>query len=118
MQIALRRAIAGRDRAATAAIRSALAAIDNAGAIAVSPGPASAAGPHVAGAAAGLGAAERARRPLSEPEVAAIVAAEITDRLAAATDYDRRGRPDRAQRLRAEAAALADLAGSAAAGSG
>ena len=55
---------------------------------------------------AGLAAGEVPRRVLTEPELAALVRAEVTDRKAAASAYDRAGRPDRADRLRAEAAVL------------
>ncbi|MBO0816776.1 MAG: hypothetical protein J2P30_16755, partial [Actinobacteria bacterium] len=55
----LRKAVAARDLIAVSALRSALAAIDNAGAVPLSPGPAAGtSSPHVAGAAAGLGAGE------------------------------------------------------------
>jgi hypothetical protein len=73
--------------------------------------PAGRGSPHVAGAVAGLGAAEAERRRLSPPQVAAIVQAEIDERLAAAAEYERAGRADRAARLAAEARALAAAAG-------
>lgn len=126
LRAALRTALRDRDRVAMAALRSALAAIDNAGAVDPAtaadsppagpvPGtrPASVAGPvpatsaHVAGAVLGLGAAEVARRELTDADVAGIVRAELDDRLAAAALYERGGRTDVAARLRAEAAVLA-----------
>jgi uncharacterized protein YqeY len=61
---------------------------------------------HIAGAVAGLGAAEAQRRSLSAAEIDQIVQAEISERLAAAGDYERHGHADRAQRLRSEANAL------------
>jgi uncharacterized protein YqeY len=64
---------------------------------------------HFAGAVAGLGAAETTRRQLSEADITAIVGAEISDRRAAADEYDRLGRPDQCERLRREADVLADL---------
>jgi hypothetical protein len=68
---------------------------------------------HFAGSAAGLGAAEAERRRLSPAQVAAIVQAEIDERLAAAAQYHGAGRADRAARLTAEAQALAAAAGAA-----
>jgi uncharacterized protein len=110
LRLALGAALRARDMTAAAALRSALGAIGNAEAV---PVPAahsgvdpSAAGPHVAGAAAGLGAAEAERRRLSPAQVAAIVQAEIDERLAAATQYESAGHAGRAARLRAEAQAL------------
>jgi uncharacterized protein YqeY len=52
---------------------------------------------------AGLHAAEVPRRVLSEDDVRAIVAREVTDRRAAAETYRAAGRPDRAQTVLAEA---------------
>lgn len=107
---ALPPALKARDRAAAAALRSALAAIDNAQAVEVSPAPRS--GGVIAGALTGLGAGDAPRRELSEDDVAAIVRAEVADRRAAAADYERAGRLDAAARLTAEADALtAHLAG-------
>ncbi|HEY1640823.1 MAG TPA: hypothetical protein VGG35_09065 [Streptosporangiaceae bacterium] len=67
--------------------------------------------PHIAGAAAGLGAAEAARRHIGEAEADRIVRAEISERLAAAEQYARAGHADRAGRLRREAAVLAAAVG-------
>jgi uncharacterized protein len=131
LRLALTAALRTRDMTAAAALRSALSAIGNAEAIPVPPaasgaGPsaASAAGaspagasaarggsPHVAGAVAGLGAAEAERRRLSPAQVAAIVRAEIDERLAAAAQYQTAGHADRAARLTAEAQALAVATG-------
>lgn len=104
---ALPAALKARDRAAVSALRSALAAIDNAGAVDVAPaaGPA-ATHPTVAGTAVGVGATEADRRHLAAAQLTAIVRAEITERETAAHDYEQRGHPDRAAHLRAEAAAL------------
>ena len=107
LEQALRQALRARSAVEVSALRSALAAIDNAGAIAV--GPASAAGassPHFAGAAAGLGAAEVPRRGLSEGEIEEIVRAEAAERRDAAHRYERSGRVDHADRLRREASVL------------
>jgi uncharacterized protein len=112
----LRQALRGRDKAAVAALRSALAAIGNAEAVPASqpnpPGPG--AGP-IAGAVAGLGASEAARRKLSDDEVAGILRAEIADRLTAAGQYREGGHDARASQLQREAdvlsAVLAQAAG-------
>lgn len=107
---ALRGALSSRDAIAAAAIRSALSAIANAEAVSppdVRRVPASS--EHFAGAAAGVGAAEAARRRLTDSDVAAILDTEIADRRAAANQYDHLGRPDQARRLRQEATVLADI---------
>ena len=91
-----------------AALRSALAAIANAEA--VTP-PAEVAQPtshpNVAGSFSGFGAAEAERRTLSEAQVEGIVRTEVVERLSAAVSYERVGRGDRVERLRAEAEILA-----------
>jgi len=100
-------ALKDRDRVAASAIRSALAAIDNAEAVPADPAPVSTAGnEHVAGAAIGLGAAEAERRHLTEGDIRSIVAAEVRDRTDTAAEYERHGRDDAAERLRTEAAVL------------
>ncbi|MTE12924.1 GatB/YqeY domain-containing protein [Nocardia aurantiaca] len=104
LRAALPTAMKQRDRDAVAALRSALAAIDNAEAVDGSDIRAGA----IENSAAGLGAAERARRALTEAGILAIVRAEIDDRRTAAQDYEAMsGGVDRAATLRAEAAALA-----------
>jgi uncharacterized protein len=107
LQDALPAAIKARDGVAVAALRSALAAIGNAEAVAPPPGAtAEAAHARLAGTVAGVGAAEAERRGLSEAEIEGIVRAEVAERRAAADAYERAGRPDRAGRLRAEADVL------------
>jgi uncharacterized protein YqeY len=105
---ALREAMKARDQAAISAYRSALAAIGNAEAVdahdAFGPGS----GP-IAGARSGLGAADVPRRAVTEAEVTRLVRAEVVERRAAADLYARREERERAQRLRAEAAALEGL---------
>lgn len=95
-------ALRSRDEVAVAALRSALAAVDNAGARPATDRP-SHTTEHVAGAARGVGSTEVERRPLTEAELRGIVEAEVAERSAAAREYDRLGRPERAGRLRAEA---------------
>jgi uncharacterized protein len=114
LRAALRAAMKERDAAAMSALRSALAAIDNAEAVPASgqrpAAPPSQAAPSenvpVAGGVAGLGGAEVARRAVPEEEAVAIAAAEAADRRAAARDYRAAGRGDRADRLLSEAGAI------------
>lgn len=101
-------AIRRRDAAAVSALRTTLAAIENAEAVrpgddAPAPNPG---GSPVAGAVVGLGAAEVPRRHLSDADVERIIRAEVRERVAAAAEYERHGRHARAQRLRAEADVL------------
>lgn len=113
MRAALTAAMKQRDRTAVTALRAGLAAIDNAEAVAVpgagadghAPLPVSD-GP-IAGATAGLGSNEVARRALTDADVAAIVRAQVDERRTAADEYDRIGQSDAAANLRAEAAVLA-----------
>ena len=103
----LARAIKARDAVAAAALRSALAAIENAEA--VDPPPlsgGSASHPHIAGSISGLGATEAARRDLTAAEVEEIVRREMVERLTAAGEYERLGHAARADRLREEARVL------------
>lgn len=101
-------ALKARDPVAVAALRSALAAIENAEAVPLDRGAGG--GPvgneHVAGAALGVGAAEAERRHLTDADLRAIVEREVRERLAAAQEYERGGRGDVAERLRAEVEVL------------
>ena len=110
---ALKDAMRARDQVAASALRSALGAIGNAEAVAadqhapkVGPG---AGGPHFAGSAAGLGAAEAARRQLSPADLDAIMRAEISERERAAGQYAESGFADQAERLRREASVLTSV---------
>lgn len=100
---ALTTAMRTRDRAAVAAVRSALAAVANAEAVPVEQGRAAGA---IGSAALGAGAADVARRELTDAEVLALVTAEVDERMAAAAVMTGHGRADEAQRLHAEADAL------------
>jgi uncharacterized protein len=122
MRRALPAAMKARDQTAVAALRSALAAIDNAEAVDTAKAPAAEAvdgetttpaaegGPSVAGeiagAAVGVGAAEVERQTLTPAEMEAIVRAEVAERQTAAQAYARAGHSGRAERLRAEAEVL------------
>jgi uncharacterized protein YqeY len=101
---ALQVAIKERDHAATAALRSALGAVDNAEAVQID-GPADYGDGGMG--EAGLGMAEVARGVLSDDEVASIVRSEVEERVAEAEEYERCGEHERADVLRAGAATLA-----------
>lgn len=132
-----------RDQPAVTALRSALAAIDNAEAVDIArttptgeEHPAVAgevaggettgreiadgevAGGEVAGAVVGLGAAEVERRTLTSAEMEAIVLEEVAERLTAARAYERAGQSGHAERLRAEAEVLSAYLGDPGAGVG
>ena len=107
LRAALRGAMKTRDVVAVFALRSALSAIGNAGAIPASPDPAGGPGSqYVAGAGAGLSATDAARRPLTQADLAVIVRREAGERETAADQCDQGGHPDRAERLRREAGIL------------
>ena len=101
-------AIKGRDGVAVAALRSTLAAIENAEAVAPPPAgpPTEATHDRLAGTVAGVGAAEAERRAHTEAQVEGIVQAEVDERRTAAEAYERAGRSEVARRLRAEADVL------------
>jgi uncharacterized protein YqeY len=105
LQAALKGALRGRDKVAASALRSALGALANAEAVSPVPlaGPSS---EHIAGAAAGLGAAEAPRRALTAAQAQQIIESEISERLIAADVYDQGGHPGRAAQLRREAETL------------
>lgn len=103
LQGALRAAMKDRDTVAASALRSVLAAIANAEAVPVGPGTATAASQHVAGGTAGVGSGEAERRRLTPEETDRIVRDEISEREAAARQYEDGGHPERAGRLRREA---------------
>ncbi|MGH3434565.1 MAG: GatB/YqeY domain-containing protein [Thermocrispum sp.] len=107
LRAGLTAAIKAKDRVGITALRSALAAIDNAEAVPVESAPASLTGrEHVAGGAAGLAASEAERKELTADVIHAIVEREVADSVLAAEEYARLGRDDQAERLRAEAAVL------------
>jgi uncharacterized protein YqeY len=101
---ALPDAIRARDGVTVAALRSTLAALDNAEAVDRPAGPGDSLA--IERTPIGVGAAEVERRLLTDETVERIVRAEVTEREAAASQYDRAGRAERAARLRAEAAVL------------
>lgn len=100
-------ALKARDRVAVTALRSALAAIDNAEAVPVDlPLDSVTGNGHVAGSAPGLGTAEAERRHLTEAALRSIIENEVRERSVAAEEYEQLGRNDLAERLRAEAEVL------------
>lgn len=101
-----------RDLVAVAALRSALAAIENAEASDLIGDPQQVAtSEYVAGSTVGLGATDVTRRVLRDSDVHAIVQAQVAERSVAAEKYDELGRPDHAGRLRAEADVLRQYSG-------
>ena len=102
---ALKTAMKARNKPAVAAMRAALSVIDNAEAADVSTAPPVEEG-HIAGGVAGLGAGEVARQQLSDPELVALLQAEVERWESTARDADGLGRADDAEQLRAEIAAL------------
>ncbi len=97
-----------RDRAAVAALRSALSALANAEAVPVETMPAAGAAEL---SAVGAGSADAPRRELGEALERQVVAAEAADREDAAAAVEGHGHHERAARLRAEARVLRDHLG-------
>ena len=100
-------AVRDQDRPAVSALRSALAAVDNAEAVQLGEGFQPEVSQHVAGGVAGLGAAEVERQVLDAESQRAIVKAEIESTLTAATTYEQHGQSARAAELRLGAEVLA-----------
>ncbi len=107
MRQALPEAMRARDKAAVSALRSTLAALDNAEAVPVDATGTH--GPAIEQSPVGAGATEAPRRELSEHETAAVVRAEADERLEAAAQLTSPTHADRATRLRTEAAILLRL---------
>ena len=96
-------AMRARDRVAVSALRSALARIANREAVSIDTIPRAGA---IEQARLGAGAADAARRDLSEDEVRELVEAEVRERERAAAEVTAAGRPDVGETLLAEAAVL------------
>jgi uncharacterized protein len=103
LRAALPVALKARDGTAVAALRSTLAAIDNAEAV---DAGVTTRGLAIEESPVGAGTTEVQRRALTGEQVRDVVRAEVAERRAAAEEYERAGRTDRADRLRAEAAVL------------
>jgi uncharacterized protein len=99
-------AVRDRDRVAVAALREAIAALDNAEAVPIDTDPNAQVGQYVAGGVVGLGAGEAERRTLDVAAQQAIVATIIDARLAAASTYEEHGQTARAADLRSGAEIL------------
>ena len=102
----LSQAMRDRDRVATAALRDAIAALDNAEAVDPGEDVTSATSEYVAGGVVGLGAAEAERRVLDLESQRAILRADMEARLAAAATYEHHGHGARGAQLRVEADVL------------
>jgi len=103
-------ALKARDSVTVAALRSALAALDNAGAV-ESPASRAEGTRHVAGTTPGVGATDTLRRVLGEHDARAILRSQVEEHRRAADQYARLGRLDIAERRRTEAAVLAEYLG-------
>lgn len=102
-------ALKARDGTVVAAVKSALAAIDNAEAVAYDRAPPQESNSeHIAGATAGAGSSDVPRRMLSEVEMKTIVRGQVEERCEAADLYEKLGREGQATRLRREAAVLTE----------
>ena len=99
-------ALKARDTDALAALRTAIAAIDNAEAVPVPDTSAPTTNAHIAGSHSGLGAAEAARQQLSASELRDILAGQIAEHTREADRYDALGQADAAERLRRQAHTL------------
>ncbi len=100
-------ALIARDTDAVTALRTAIAAIDNAQAV---PAPASApaaASAHIAGARSGAGSTEAARRQLGSGELRDILHGQVTEHAREADRYAVLGQAEAAERLRRQARTLA-----------
>lgn len=106
---ALPQALKERDTLAVDALRSALAAIENAAAVHVPATPTTTASSHVAGSSVGVGATEVPRRELTESDLLAIVVAGAAERETEAATYRDLGQADAADRLVAQAAYLREF---------
>lgn len=100
-------AMKARERTAVSALRTALAAVDNAEAVRAPEGAVTATSEHVAGARQGVGSTEAARRELSAADLADLLRAQVDERREEAARYAALGRDGAAERLRAEADVLA-----------
>lgn len=100
-------ALKARDRIAVTALRSALAAIENAEALpGEHPLDTTTENEYFGGASIGLGAAEAERRQLTDADLRSIVENEVQERSVAAAEYEQLGQQGEAERLRAEAEVL------------
>ena len=102
----LSEAVRDHDRIALAALREAIAALDNAEAVPTDADVNAQVGQYIAGGVVGLGAGEAERRTLDVAAQQAVVTAIIDARLAAASTYQGHGQTARAADLRSGAEIL------------
>jgi uncharacterized protein len=102
---AMKVAMRARDTVALGALRSVLGVIHNAEAVPAVAIDTDGDSP-IAGAASGVGSAERSRRELTDEQVVEIVRAEIADRRTSAAEYRQLGQTEAAVALDAEAEVL------------
>jgi hypothetical protein len=100
-------ALKARDAEALSALRTAIAAIENAEAIATTDTQRPMTSADIAGASSGVGSTEAVRRSLSTGQLRDILADQITEYAREADRYDTLGQPDAAHRLRHRARILA-----------
>lgn len=89
-------AMRGRETEVVSALRSAIAAVENAEAVAPDEGRPPSGSAHIAGAAYGAGATEACRRAVTAGQVRAIIAAQVVGRALEAERWEAIGRHDRA----------------------
>ncbi|MEU3307530.1 hypothetical protein [Nocardiopsis sp. NPDC006832] len=99
-------AMKARRSEVVSALRTAIAAVDNAEAVEVPDAPMESVSEHVAGVGVGVGSTETGRRTLSVDEVRSLLRAQVQERINEAERYDSHGRSEAAERLRREAGAL------------
>lgn len=106
-------AMKAREPEAVAALRTAIAAIDNAEAVPIpaagarqAVGPQTGTSSHFAGARAGVGATEAARRELGSGDIRAVLDGLIAGYAREADGYDALGQAEAARRLRNQARLL------------
>lgn len=103
-------AMKARDTDAVSALRTMMAAIDNAEAVALPDGVRADARNAIAGATSGVGSTEVARRVLTQDEIHALVLAQVREREDSAATYRAHGRSEDADRLLREASILQAVA--------
>jgi uncharacterized protein len=102
----LTRALKARETEALSALRTAIAAIENAEAIATTDTQRPVTSADIAGASSGVGSTEAVRRSLSTGQLRDILAGQITEYAREADRYDALGQSDAAHRLRDRARIL------------
>jgi uncharacterized protein YqeY len=111
LRAALRRglttALKARESDAVAALRTAIAAIDNAEAVAGPDVSVPVTNARIAGARTGVGSTEAVRRQLDGSQLRAILRDQIVEHTREADRYDALGQAEAAQRLRRQAGVLA-----------